>query len=62
MQQMGYTIEYMEVNTDLEKLHRMQHRKKMGTNYQGIKRQAKGGKCNTCPIKIAGKNRDSREQ
>lgn len=39
MQQMGYTIEYMEVNTDLEKLHRMQHRKKMDTNYQGIKRQ-----------------------
>lgn len=39
MQQMGYTIEYMEVNTDLEKLHRRQHRKKMDMNYQGIKRQ-----------------------
>lgn len=38
-QQMGYTIEYMKVNTDLEKSHRMQHRKKMDTSYQSIKRQ-----------------------
>lgn len=38
-QQTGSTIRYVEVNTDLKKLYRMQHRKKMDTNYESIKRQ-----------------------
>lgn len=57
---MGYTIEYMKVNTDLNHTERSIERKWTQIIKALRDKEAKGGKCNTCLTKIEEMNRDSR--